>query len=196
MIATLASWRDAAPIIGTMIAGTSALVALIVFNYTRRVNRRRATLDMVLKTFMDDAGRERYKKFKTLMERDRNPADALDILAFADPASPVTDDREILRAQINEYELIALGIRRNLFDERMYKLWFQNQFMRDFESLAEFIALVREKRPSVFCEYVWLYTRWKKAPHPENAPGRFKIAYWALTGNTARLKAFTAAQAD
>ena len=196
MIDTLASWKDAAPIIGAAIAATSALVALIVFNYTRRVNRRRATLDMVLKTFMDDAGRERYKRFKKLMERHRDPVDAFDILLLADPASPVTDEREILRAQINEYELIALGIRRGLFDEGMYKLWFQHQFMRDFESLEAFIRLVRAKRPSVFCEFVWLYTRWKTAPHPENAPGRLRLAWWAITDNQARLKAFTARSQD
>lgn len=149
---------------------------------------------MVLKTFMDDAGRLRYKTFKQLMERHANCDDPLDILAFADPAAPVTDEREAIRAQINEYELIALGIRRRLFDEEIYKLWFQHQFMRDYESLEAFIQRVREQRPSVFCEYVWLYTRWKKVPHPENAPGRFKVAWWGLTRNEAKLKAFAAAR--
>lgn len=196
MIETLASWKDAAPAIGAIIAASSATVALVAFGYTRRVNRRRATLDMVLKTFMDDAGRERYAKFKKLMERHKDRSDELDILKLASPDSPVTAERETLRAQINEYELIALGIRRGLFDEKIYKLWFQNQFVRDYESLAQFIAVVREKRPSVFCEYVWLYTRWKAVPHPENAPNRLKLAYWAITGNKARLKGFAALQGD
>lgn len=191
MFEMLASWRDAAPALGAILAAASAIVALLVFNYTRRMNRRRATLDMVLKTFMDDAGRERYAKFKKLMERHKDRSDELDILKLASPDSPITEERETLRSQINEYELIALGIRRGLFDEKIYKLWFQNQFVRDYESLKEFIAVVREKRPSVFCEYVWLYTRWKAAPHPENAPGRLRLAYWALTGNRARLRALS-----
>ncbi|WP_374393180.1 DUF4760 domain-containing protein [Sphingopyxis sp.] len=196
MIETLAEWKDAAPATGAIIALLSALVALGVFHYTRKVNRRRATLDMVLKTFMDDSGRERYNKFKTLMHRHKDCDDAFDIMAFADPDSPITEERQILRAQINEYELIALGIRRSLFDEKIYKLWFQNQFVRDFESLEDFISKVREKRPSVFCEYVWLYNRWKKAPHPENAPSRWKVAWWGITNNQPRLKAFSAMQQD
>lgn len=151
---------------------------------------------MVLKTFMDDAGRARYGRFKRVMEQHQNPSDPLDILAFADPAAPISDEREVVRAQINEYELIALGIRRGLFDEKLYKLWFQHQFVRDYESLEAFIARVRDKRPSVFCEFVWLYTRWKRRPHPENAPSRWRIAWWGLTGNQARLKAFAAAQTD
>lgn len=196
MLATLVEWKDAAPATGALIGLVSALVALGVFHYTRKVNRRRATLDMVLKTFMDDAGRERYNKFKGIMQRHKDCDDPLDIMIYADPDSKLTDDRQILRAQINEYELIALGIRRGLFDEEIYKLWFQNQFVRDFESLEEFITKVREKRPSVFCEYVWLYTRWKKIPHPENAPSRWKVGWWGLTNNQPRLKAFSAMQQD
>lgn len=196
MIAALSSYKEAAPAVGALVACLSATVALIVFIYTRRANRRRATLDMVLKTTVDDAGRERYAAFKKLMERHRNPADDLDILVLADPDCPASDAREILRTQINEYELIALGIRRGIFDEKIYKAWFQHQFLRDFESLSDFIGIVRGKRPSVFCEYVWLHERWKRAPHPENAPGRIRKAWWALTGNDARLKAYAATQAD
>lgn len=196
MIETLKDLKDAAPAAGAIIGLLSAVVALVAFHYTRKVNRRRATLDMVLKTFMDDGGRDQYNKFKLIMQRHKDCNDPLDILAFADPDSQITDDRQILRSQINEYELIALGIRRSLFDEKIYKMWFQDQFVRDFESLKDFIDKVREKRPSVFCEYVWLYNRWKKAPHPENAPSRFKVAFWALANNKARIKAFASMQRD
>lgn len=196
MLEKLALLKDAAPAIGTIIAALSAVVALTVFGYTRGANRRRATLDMVLKTAVDDAGRERYAKFKQLMERHKSDSDDFDILKLASPNSPFTPEREVLRMQINEYELIALGIRRGIFDEKIYKLWFQNQFIRDYESLADFIATVRQKRPSVFCEYVWLYERWKKAPHPENAPSRWKKAWWAMTGDDARLRGSVSARAD
>lgn len=195
-IETLKEWKDAAPAATAVIGLLSAIVAFFVFRYTRTVNRRRATLDMVLKTFMDNGGRDQYNKFKLVMQRHKDPEDDLDILSFADPDAPISDERQILRAQINEYELIALGIRRSLFDETIYKLWFQDQFVRDFESLKDFIDKVREKRPSVFCEYVWLYNRWKKTPHPENAPRFWKVAWWGATRNHAKLRAFLSMQPD
>lgn len=191
MIEFLKSLKDVAPAIGTIIAALSALVAFAAFYYTRRMNRRRATLDMVLKTFVDEDGRKRYAEFKGVMQRHNDPKDSLNIIEFADPSSPPTPERQIIRGQINEYELISLGIRRKIFDEKIYKMWFQDQFQRDFVSLEAFIDEVRGKRPSVFCEYVWLYNRWSKSPHPENAPTRFKLMWWGFTKNEAKLKAFT-----
>lgn len=196
MLEFLKEWKDAAPVISATITLVSAIVAFLAFRYTRQVNRRRATLDMVLKTFMDDAGQKRYNQFKDVMLRHNDPEDNLNILEFANPDATPSPERQIIRQQINEYELISLGIRRKLFDEKIYKMWFQHQFMRDYTSLENFIAEVREKRPSVFCEYVWLYNRWKRVPHPENSPGRFRKAWWGITGNDARLKAFAAVQAD
>ena len=187
----LISWKDAAPAAGAITAIISACVALLVFRYTRGANRRRATLDMVLKTFIDESGRTRYNAFKSVMARHKNKEDPLDIMQFADPESPASDDKKALRDQVNEYELIALGIRRGIFDEQIYKLWFGGQFIRDFDSLKPYIDRVREKRPSVFCEFVYLAERWKRRPHPENAPNRFKLAWWGISRNDAKLKAFT-----
>lgn len=193
MLQFLASYKDAAPAVSAVIALLSALVAFGAFSHARRVNRRRATLDMVLKTFVDPKGQETYISFKNVMQRHKNGE--IDILAFADPNCPPSDDRQTIRAQLNEYELIALGIKKKLFDEALYKLWFQDQFQRDYTSLEEFINKVREQRPSVFCECVWLYKRWSKVPHPENSPGRLKLAWWSITGNDARLKAYAIAKA-
>lgn len=189
MLETLKEWKEAAPAISALITLTSAIVAFLAFRYTRQVNKRRATLDMVLKTFMDDAGQKLYANFKEVMLRYKDPNDDLDIIPYADPNHVPTPERRIIQQQINEYELIALGIRNNLFDEDVYKLWFQHQFMRDYESLEKYIIEVRKKRISVFCECVWLYNRWKKVPHPETAPGFFRQTWWVLTRNNARLKA-------
>ena len=192
----LVGYKDAAPAITAITAIITATVALLVFRHTRLANRRRATLDMVLKTFLDEDGQKRYAAFKAVMAKHNDPGDPLDILVFADPSCPPSEERQTLRKQINEYELIALGIRRKLFDEKLYKMWFQDQFQRDYLSLEDFIAKTREKRHSVFCEYVWLYERWKKSPHPENAPNRWKLMYWGFTKNEARLKAFSGYPCD
>jgi Domain of unknown function (DUF4760) len=40
---------------------------------------------------------------------------------------------------INHYELVAIGIRSNILDERMYRTWMEGPFVRDFNSAADFI---------------------------------------------------------
>lgn len=188
MIEWFEQFKDAAPAIGSLLAALSALVAFIAFSHTRKVARRRATLDMVLKTFVDEEGQKRYIKFKETMKRHKDGQ--IDIMDFADPDCPPSDDRQNIRTQLNEYELIALGIRRKIFDEKLYKLWFQDQFQRDYRSMEAFIETVRGHRNSVFCECVWLYTRWSKSPHPENRPNRLKLMWWAATRNEARLSSY------
>lgn len=179
---------------GAIIAALSASVAFGAFVQARKTTRRRATLDMVLKTFVDENGQKLYIDFKDVMQRVKSGQ--VDLMEFADPSCPPSADRQTVRAQLNEYELIALGIRRKLFDENLYKLWFQDQFQRDYRSLEGFICKVREQRPSVFCECVWLYNRWSKAPHPENSPPWWKLAWWGMRKNSEKLKAYALAKPD
>lgn len=194
MLEFLEHYKDAAPAIGAAIAALSAVVAFGAFVHARKTNRKRATLEMVLKTFVDPHGQKLYIDFKDVMQKHKNGT--IDILQFADPNCPPSDDRQTVRAQLNEYELIALGIKRGLFDETLYKRWFQDQFQRDYRSLEEFIAKVREQRPSVFCECVWLYNRWSKVPHPENSPNRLKLMWWGFWRNDEKLKAYAKADPD
>lgn len=188
MIEWFEQYRDAAPALGSLIAAVSAIVAFIAFSHTRKVARRRATLDMVLKTFVDEEGQKRYIEFKETMNKHKSGS--INIMDFAAPDCPPSADRQNIRTQLNEYELIALGIKRKVFDEAFYKHWFQDQFERDYRSLEEFITTVRGHRNSVFCECVWLYTRWSKNPHPENRPNRLKLIWWAATRNEARLSSY------
>lgn len=190
MIEWLAKYKDAAPAVGAIIALASAAVALVVFAYTRKANRSRATLDMVMKTTLDEAGRARYTAFKELMTRHADQLDTTNIVQFANPAVPTTGDKKVLNDQLNEYELIALGIRTKIFDESIYKSWFQGQFMRDMDSLVDYIAEVHKARPSVFCEMSWLNARWQKKPHPKSKPNVLIRIGWTIKGENAKLQQY------
>lgn len=170
----------------------SALTATLIYWSNKSTARRRATLDMVLKTFIDDEGRDRYDKYRKLIREFQDENNPADMLIYAEADAPIDAAKATLRDQLNEYELVSLGIRKGVFDEAVYKLWFQGQFERDFVDLCPYITRVREQRPSVFCEYVRLYEKWQKRPHPENAPPRYKIVWWGLTLNKAKLKAYAA----
>lgn len=176
----LIAWKDAAPAAGAMIATVSVVVAFFVFIYTRRANRRRATLDMVMKTLMDADVQAKYRKFRDLIRKNEDAGDAFKISSLAEDAAVGTDDRNVVTHQLNIYELMALGIRRKLFDEAFYKRWYHNQFMMDYEGAADFVKAMQAKKASIYCEQSSLYAKWLKDGHPVSSPNRFKMAVWAF----------------
>lgn len=177
----LIAWKDAAPAAGAITAVISALVALTVFRYTRASNRRRATLDMVMKTLLDESTQKRYYEFKTILRKDQDLNDCFKISSLFEPGNAASQERETMLQQLNIYELTSLGIRRGVFDEAFYKEWFHNQFMKDYESSLDFIKCAQERKPSLYCEYAALYGKWLKNGHPAISPSRWRMAYWALT---------------
>jgi len=176
----LIAWKDAAPAAGAIIAAVSVTVAFIAFIYTRRANRRRATLDMVMKTLLDDAVEAKYKAFRALVRKDQDTSDPFKIASLAEEAALGTEDRGTVNHQLNIYELMALGIRRGLFDESFYKRWYHNQFMMDYEGAADFVNALQVGKSSLYCEAKALYAKWLKDGHPVSSPNRFKMAYWAF----------------
>ena len=186
---TIDDWIKVAPLISCGAIVISATVALTVFIYTRRANRRRATLDMVIKTFLDDDGRRRYDRFKDLMRRDRDQNDPFKMLSLVKLTADNADDRSVLVSQLNTYELVALGIRRGIFDEPFYKLWFHRQFTKDYESMMPFVSAVQEDGPTIFVEFRYLYQRWIKNRHPAASPWRIQMAWWAWTKNYKKIDA-------
>lgn len=174
------AWKDAAPAAGALIAMISVTVAFFVFAYTRRANRRRATLDMVMKTLLDTEVQKKYAQFRDLVRKDKDNDDCFKIAALAADEAIGDEQRAIVTHQMNIYELMALGIRRKLFDEAFYKRWYHNQFMMDYEGASGFISAMQEKKASIYCEATSLYATWLKDGHPVSSPNRFKMAWWAF----------------
>lgn len=176
----LIAWKDAAPAAGAITAIVSALVALAVLNYTRNANRRRATLDMVMKSLLDEFAQVKQAEFKAVIKRDEDIDDCFKLSSLLEDAAKGTPERKAMLYQLNTYELMALGIRRNIFDEAFYKRWYHNQFMADYESSSDFIKGLQARKSTIFCECSTLYAKWLKNGHPESSPNRFKMAYWAF----------------
>ncbi|WP_103728942.1 DUF4760 domain-containing protein [Novosphingobium sp. HII-3] len=182
MLEFLKSLKDVAPAVGAATAIITAIVALLVFRHTRIANRRRATLDMVMKTLMDSFAQERYGSFKKIIRKDKDPENPFKLASLLDATDQNHTDRELVLHQLNIYEMTSLGIRRKLFDEEFYKRWFHNQFMTDFENSRDFIQGAQARKGSVYCEFAALYSRWEKSGHPVSSPGRIKMALWSLSG--------------
>jgi hypothetical protein len=176
----LTEWKDAAPAAGAIIAMISVSIAGVAFLYTRRANRRRATLDMVMKTLLDEGAQKQYRKFRDIVRKDKNADDSFKIISLTEEDQLDSEDRKTVLQQLNVYELMALGIRRKLFDEALYKRWYHNQFMTDYEGASDFISKLQEKKASIYCEASALYANWLKDGHPVSSPNRIKMAWWAF----------------
>lgn len=183
----LTAWKDAAPAAGAITAIISAFIALLVLWYTVRSNCRRATLDMVMKTLMDPYVQEKSKEFKEVLRKDQDQSDPFKMESLINVSSVESSERRSLLHQLNTYELMALGIRRGVFDEAFYKRWYHNQFMSDYEGCLSFIRGLQEKKSTIFCECSHLYQQWVRDGHPEAGAGRFRMAWWAITKQTAKI---------
>lgn len=131
--------------------------------------------------------RKAYGDFKELLRKDKSPDDSFKLESLVDPKTTEIDDRRKILQQLNIYELMSLGIRRGLFDESFYKRWYHNQFMTDYEGARAFINGAQGRKNSLYCEYTALYQKWSQDGHPSMSPGRFKLAYWAITRQNAKI---------
>jgi Domain of unknown function (DUF4760) len=177
----LIAWKDAAPAAAVLTALASAIVALLVLLYTRAANRRRATLDMVMKTLLDETAQRKQDAFKDLIKKHQDQADPFTLADLLPDAAKGTPNRRTMLYQFNVYELMALGIKRGIFDEAFYKRWYHNQFMTDYENAALFVTGLQQRKASIFCECTALYRKWAKQGHPATSPGRFRMTWWAIT---------------
>jgi hypothetical protein len=187
MIELLSGWKEAAPATGAITAIVSAIVAFFAFRYTRAANRRRATLDMVMKTLLDDTVQDSFTKFRELIRKNDDTTDCFKLASLGLPEAKGTPDRRTMLRALNIYELMALGIKRKIFDEAFYKRWHHNQFMMDIEGCRDFIEELQKTKSTLFCEASLLYSKWEKNGHPESSPNRLKMAWWGLVRNHARI---------
>ena len=143
---------------------------------------------MVRETFFDGGERESYEQFKEVVQDYEDKG--ISLATLADEVNDKSDEAQHLLRQINSYELVALGMAKGVFDERFYKRWFFSQLTRDYQKLAPYIQAVRDRyqNQAYFCEFEALAGRWQRKRHPVKHPPKWKIAYWALRGQTAKAR--------
>jgi hypothetical protein len=166
----------------------SAVAAFVVIWHNGKIGRRQATISMVMTTFFDGAHGESYGKFKDLILNLQESG--TDISEFAEDRHDNEEGRAIILQAANHYEMVALGIKSGVFDEKFYKYWFFSQFTEDFDKLKPFIEKVRKLKTNqaYFCEFESMAVRWKRKKHPVKHPARYKMIWWTITNQATRLK--------
>lgn len=141
----------------------SALIALGSVRAQRAIARQRATLDLIEKV---ESGEHYREIVNTFSELRRGPG-------FGQIMNPQTKEAKELRRAVNDYlnhyELVAIGIRKGILDEKFYKDWMRGPFVRDWNAAAEWVQRERwklqddgswEYYDQVFLNYEFMAARW------------------------------------
>lgn len=137
----------------------SALAALWLIRSNHGLERRRATIDLILRQKADQRLLRDTRKLWDLSDESSASIAAL----VADTSQE--DCRQVLRV-LSSHEFVALGIRKKAFDERIYQMSQHSNVMKVWSSAQGFIYDLRnkEQKQTLFQEFEWLARRWEKKP--------------------------------
>jgi len=147
-------------VIGTLLM--SAGVAALAYKSQKETARKRATLDLLHNNIWDEDCLRAAGNFNALARpKDESGTSQLDF--WADPRhrdSPQVND---IRAILNDYELMALGIRRGIIDEGIYHAFYKGPLIRDWNRSKLFIEKIRqqEKTHRILLEFESLAKAWE-----------------------------------
>ncbi|MCB2049655.1 MAG: DUF4760 domain-containing protein [Novosphingobium sp.] len=150
------------PAVGLLSLLVTAVIALLALRNTRSVARQKATLDLIEK-------RESTEHYRSLS---RNFFDLQKGPGFMHLVDPVEKDKAARKAvfdYLNHYEIVSIGIRQDILDEKIYRAWMEGAFVRDWNAAAEFIQRERWKidedgnwsyRDSIYENYMHVACKW------------------------------------
>ena len=137
-----------------------ALIALISVRHHREVARKRATLDVILRS---EGG-----EFRTITETFQRISDSPEgLLAILNPDTdprPESDDYYEVQAYLNHYELVAIGIKQGIIDATFYKAWMKTNLVADWNTSRPLISEVRNNWKAAFRNWEELAVSWGGEP--------------------------------
>lgn len=136
-------------LLGPALVLISAGIAIVGIRNARSIARQKATLDIIEKFESTDHYRSRNEAFSAVRKSG----------GFAALHNPATDALKTVRGQvqdyINHYELIAIGIRSNILDERIYRNWMGSAVVRDWNAAAAYVQNERWRLNEAREDYIY-----------------------------------------
>ena len=138
----------------------SAVAAFFLVHVTRRINRKRATVDTLLALRLDRDYIENRERFRKLISDEDNLA------KFASREHVSSDSRAVILRVLNYHEFLSTAIAEDAFDEEIYKRMSFNMCVRDWDRLSGFVQELRssEGKPTLYQEFERLACRWSEEP--------------------------------
>lgn len=122
-----------------MVGIVAATIAINGIGTQRDIARKRATLDVILKSEADKDLIEARRCFKRLAH-DQNG-----LVPFALFEKEGSAETEAIRIVLNEFELIAIGIDRGILDEELYRQWYRTGVLLHWKHAHPFIEELRRR---------------------------------------------------
>ncbi len=138
-------------------AAVGGCIAWLAVNTNREMARKRATLDVILKSESDEYFERIYAVF--LSEKKRSSG--LEALLQSESDSERKAKMEVDNL-LNHYELIAISIHQNILDGDFYKEWMRSTYIRHYKESAAYIAGTRENHPKAYICFQKLAEKWDK----------------------------------
>jgi hypothetical protein len=144
--------------IQTVAIVASAIGVAAIIGWNVRIARRRATLDIVLNEQTHETVITERTQFINLKKKG-------DLSSWAASDKLNSAEVEVIRAVLNRYELIAIGIQESTLDERIYKRWCRTTLVEDWRAIKPFVFQIRTVNsiPTLFCEFEAIAKRWATA---------------------------------
>lgn len=136
-------------------AGLAALGVSRTIKNQRRIARKRAALDVLLKS-------EEERHYETMREVFIALRDGDGLQSVLDSkAKKKVSDRRTLQAFLNHHELISISMIQGIIDWKIYNKWMGPSFVADWNDSRELIAILRQRhRKSMFSNFELVATRW------------------------------------
>jgi hypothetical protein len=141
--------------IQTVAIVVSAIGIIVIVSWNVRIARRRATLDLLI----SEQTNETTITERTTLTRLRHSDD---ILQWISPEKMASTELNAIRATLNRYELVAIGIKEHALDGEIYKRWCRTELVKDWTSFKPLITEIRRrtKNKRHYCEFENLAGEW------------------------------------
>jgi hypothetical protein len=133
----------------------SAIGVIITVFWMKHLACLRATLDIVL-TEQTDAGTIEKRTLFTKLRDEGH------LSKWADPKNTHGTEAATLRAVLNRYELVAIGIKRGTLHEDSYRAWCRTTLVKDWTACKPLVMQLRQndQTDTYYCEFEALAKKW------------------------------------
>lgn len=137
-------------------AALASVFAYVQIRTHKKIAQRRATLDLLVQKEWDADYIAAKHEFNLLRDAEAG------LGPWAAPQHRNSPQQKNIRSTLNDYELIAIGISKDIIDEDVYKTWFRGSLLKDWTAAAPFVRQIRasENNPKIYIELETLAVRW------------------------------------
>jgi hypothetical protein len=149
-----------APLAAAIIASIAGLIAYFALRAQKEIARKRAAIDFFLKADLDSSILAVNQKFFPSV---RAVNDLIETGASFEEIEK-TDEYKSVEAYLNIHELLAVAVRKSIFDERTCYDYWSGALMGHWQESQKLIDIIRA-RPydkDAYIEVSRLYLKWSK----------------------------------